>query len=230
VQYTNKRYENTIAQGTGFITTAATNVGSATTRNSWDEFAQVKSLGFFVQEQVAWRDRLYLTGAVREDNSSVFGSNIHRLYYPKLSAAYVVSEEPFMRKFSWLDNLKLRFAWGQAGNAPDPFAKDTTFTPSRPWTRPPVWSSRACGSGRSGTRTSSRSAAAKSRPGSRPRCFGNRLGVEFTYYHKATKDALMYVPLIPSVSPGVTQIQNVGEITNTGIELSILATPMRIAM
>src|SRR5439155_1275856 len=102
-QYVNKRYENTIAQGTGFITTAATNVGSATTRYSWDEFTQVKSLGFFVQELVTWRDRLYLTGAVREDNSSVFGSHINRLYYPKLSAAYVISEEPFMRKYAWLD-------------------------------------------------------------------------------------------------------------------------------
>src|SRR5439155_21532081 len=103
-----KRYENTIAQGTGFITTAATNVGSATTRYSCDEFTQVKSLGFFAQELVTWRDRLYLTGAVREDNSSVFGSHINRRYDQKLSAAYVISEEPFIRKTSLRDNRNIR--------------------------------------------------------------------------------------------------------------------------
>jgi len=227
VQYTNKRYENTIAQGTGFITTAATNVGSATTRNSWDEFKQVKSLGFFVQEQVAWRDRLYLTGAVREDNSSVFGSNINRLYYPKVSAAYVISEEPFMRKVSWLDNLKLRFAWGEAGNAPDPFAKDTTFVPVitvDATTGLPVSGLRLSTVGNPDVKPER---GTEIEAGFEAALLGNRLGVEVTYYHKATKGALMYVPLIPSVSPGVSQIQNVGEITNTGIELSILATPMR---
>src|SRR5207253_9328736 len=118
--------ENTIAQGTGFPSTAVKDVGSATTRNSWDEFSQVKSLGFFVQEQVAWRDRLYLTGAVREDNSSVFGSDINQLYYPKLSAAYVLSEEPSMRKYSWLANLKLRLSWRQAVSPPAPSATATT--------------------------------------------------------------------------------------------------------
>ena len=227
VQYTNKRYENTIAQGTGFITTAATNVGSATTRYSWDEFTQVKSLGFFVQELVTWRDRLYLTGAVREDNSSVFGSHINRLYYPKLSAAYVISEEPFMRKYAWLDNLKLRVAWGQAGSAPDPFAKDTTYDIVQTVddaTGLPVSALHLRTVGNPNVKPERGS---EIEAGLDAALLENRLGVELTYYHKLTKDALMYVPLIPSESPGMTQIQNVGEISNTGIELSILATPMR---
>src|SRR5947208_1110643 len=229
VQYTNKRYENTIAQGTGFITTAATNVGSATTRYSWDEFTQVKSLGFFVQELVTWRDRLYLTGAVREDNSSVFGSHINRLYYPKLSAAYVISEEPFMRKYAWLDNLKLRFAWGQAGSAPDPFAKDTTYDIVQTVddaTGLPVSALHLRTVGNPNVKPERGS---EIEAGLDAALLENRLGVELTYYHKLTKDALMYVPLIPSVvgGTGITQIQNVGKITNTGLEVSLLVTPVR---
>jgi TonB-dependent starch-binding outer membrane protein SusC len=229
VQYNNKRYENTIAQGTGFVSTAVKDVASATTRNSWDEFAQVKSLGFFVQEQVAWRDRLYVTVAVREDNSSVFGSKINQLYYPKLSAAYVISEEPFMRKYSWLDNLKLRLAWGEAGNAPDPFAKGTTygFTQTVDDQTGQVISALRLRTVGNPDVTPERGSEIEA--GFEAALLGNRLGIEWTYYHKTTKDALMSVPLTPSVvgGTGVSQLQNVGEITNTGIELSILATPIR---
>jgi len=229
VQYTNKRYENTIAQGTGFPSTAVKDVGSATTRNSWDEFSQVKSLGFFVQEQVAWRDRLYLTGAVREDNSSVFGSDINQLYYPKLSAAYVLSEEPFMRKYSWLDNLKLRLAWGQAGNAPDPFARDTTYQFVQTVDDATGQVIAALRLRTVGNPDVKPERGSEIEAGFDAALLGNRLGVELTYYHKKTSDALMRVPLIPSVvgGTGVTQLQNIGEITNTGIELSIQATPIR---
>ena len=229
MQYTNKRYENAIAQGTGFVTTAATNVGSATTRNSWDEFYQVKSLGFFAQEQIAWRDRLYVTGAVREDNSSVFGSDIERLFYPKVSASYVISDEAFMQRFRWLDNLKLRLAWGQAGNAPDPFAKDTTYglvTTVDNTTGQVVSALQLQTVGNPNVKPERGSEV---EAGFDAALLGNRLGLEVTYYHKSTNDALMRVPLIPSVvgGTGITQIQNVGKITNTGLEVSLLVTPVR---
>ncbi|PYP68614.1 MAG: hypothetical protein DMD36_12430 [Gemmatimonadetes bacterium] len=229
MQYTNKEYQNTIAQGTGFASTAVKNVASASTRSSWDEFAQVKSLGFFVQEQVAWRDRLYVTGAVREDNSSVFGSNINQLYYPKLSAAYVVSEERFLQRLTWLDNLKVRLAWGQAGNAPDPFAKDTTYQFVQTVDDVTGQVISALRLSTVGNPSLKPERGSEIEAGFDAALLGNRLGVELTYYDKTTKDALMRVPLIPSVvgGSGVTQLQNVGEINNKGIELSILGTPIR---
>src|SRR5207247_9092613 len=110
MQDNDKECQTSIAQGTGFARAGVKNVASESTRSSWDEFAQVKSLGFFVQEQVAWRDRLYVTGSVREDNSSVFGSNINQLYYPKLSAAYVVSEERFLQRLTCRHKLKAPLA------------------------------------------------------------------------------------------------------------------------
>jgi TonB-linked SusC/RagA family outer membrane protein len=228
MQYTNNRYQNTIAQGTGYPPgSTLKDVASATTRFSWDELAQVKSLGFFAQEQVAWRDRLYVTAAVREDNSSVFGADINQQYYPKVSAAYVVSDEPFLRKFSWLDNLKVRVAWGQAGNAPDPFAKDTTYRLRRTVDNSTGEVVAALELRTIGNPNLTPERGSEIEAGFDAALLGNRLGVEFTMYDKTTRDALMPVPLLPSVAPQVVQWQNVGEVSNKGLELSILGTPIR---
>ncbi|HEX8906473.1 MAG TPA: TonB-dependent receptor, partial [Longimicrobiaceae bacterium] len=229
LQYTDSEYRNTVAQGTGFPTDIVRDVASAASHTSWDEYLSVKSLGFFVQEQVGWRDRLYLTGALRVDNSSIFGDNIDRLYYPKLSLSYVVSEEPWFSRLGWLDNLKLRAAWGQAGNAPDPFAKVTTYQLIP--TVDPV----------SGEVVSFVRLTTLGNPDVKPErgselelgfdaaMLGNRLGVELTFYDKTTHDALMSVPLSPSESgvAGGTQFRNLGEINNRGVEMSLTASPVQ---
>jgi TonB-linked SusC/RagA family outer membrane protein len=227
-QYTSKEFRNTVAQGTGFSTDLVNNIGSAVDRYSWDDYVAVKSLGFFAQEQVGWRDRLYLTGALRVDNSSIFGDNINRLYYPKLSLAWNVSDEPFFHRYGWLDALKLRVAWGQAGNAPDPFAKVTTYQLVQ--TVDPL----------SGAVVSAVRLQTLGNPDIKPErgseleggfdaaLLGNRLGVELTYYDKVTHDALMSVPLAPSQAgiAGGTQFQNLGQISNRGVELSLSGTPL----
>ncbi|HEX8907456.1 MAG TPA: TonB-dependent receptor, partial [Longimicrobiaceae bacterium] len=230
--YTAREFRNTVAQGTGFSTDLVNNIGSATDRYSWDDYLAVKSLGFFVQEQVGWRNRLFVTGAVRVDNSSIFGDNIDQLYYPKLSLSYVLSEEPFFNRIAWLDNLKLRAAWGQAGNAPDPFAKVTTYqlVPTvDPATGAIVSSTRLTTLGNPDVKPERGSELELGFDGS---MLGNRLGLELTYYDKTTHDALMSVPLSPSESgvAGGTQFRNLGEINNRGIEVSLTGTPIQTRM
>ena len=92
-------------------------------------FSEQKSLGFYVQEQLAWNDKLFLTGAVRVDNNSAFGSELNRVFYPKASLSYVISEESFFA-VPRVDNLRLRLAWGQAGNSPGPFDALQSYTTS----------------------------------------------------------------------------------------------------
>src|SRR5437764_3243284 len=54
-----------------------------------------KSIGAYGQAQVAWRDRVFLTAGLRSDDQSTFGANFDRVYYPKVSASWVMSDEPF---------------------------------------------------------------------------------------------------------------------------------------
>jgi len=228
VQYTAKEYRNTVAQGTGFSTDLVNNIGSATDRFSWDEYLAVKSLGFFAQEQVGWRERLYLTGALQVDNSSIFGDNIDQLYYPKLSLAWTVSEEPFFQRVGWVESLKVRAAWGQAGNAPDPFAKVTTYALVQHVD--PATGNVVSGVGllTQGNPDVKPERGSELEAGFDAALLGNRLGVELTFYDKTTHDALVSVPLPPSEAgiAGGTQFRNLGEINNRGVELSITGTPV----
>jgi TonB-dependent starch-binding outer membrane protein SusC len=226
-QYTNRQYRNTIAQGNNFASASTKDINLSAVRSGWSEYLDVKSLGIFAQEQVGWADKLFVTGALRVDNSSVFGSQIKQLYYPKVSLSYVISEEPFISRLGLIDELKLRAAYGQAGNAPDPFAGIQSYTS--------VVTIDA-----NGNRVPSLVLNSKGNPDVKPErgeeielgfdaaLFHSRVGAELTYYNKTTRDALMLVPNAPSEGfPGGT-FQNLGEISNRGFELGLTATPVRL--
>ncbi|MSR35282.1 MAG: hypothetical protein EXR95_01390 [Gemmatimonadetes bacterium] len=89
-------------------------------------FEQNKSLGVYVQEQLGWNDRVFVTGALRFDDNSTFGTSFDPLIYPKLSGTWVVSEEPFWN-VGFLNELRFRGAWGKAGQQPSTFAGVNTF-------------------------------------------------------------------------------------------------------
>jgi TonB-linked SusC/RagA family outer membrane protein len=227
VQYTNTQYRNTIAQGNNFPSGSTRDVSLAAVQTSWTEFSDVKSLGFYAQEQVDWKDRLYLTGALRIDNSSVFGDDIKHLYYPKISASYVISEEPFF-KLGWLDQLKLRAAWGQAGNAPDPFAAVKSYTLTKsvdPTTNTVVSALRLDSKGNADVKPERGN---EIELGFDAAFWKGRGNLELTYYNKTTKDALMRVPIPPSEGYVGSVFENLGEINNKGVEMALDLSPVRL--
>jgi outer membrane receptor protein involved in Fe transport len=71
-----------------------------------------KTLGAYVQEQASLRDRLFLTVAVRSDQNSAFGSNFQRVAYPKLSMSWLISDEPFFPRWSFINQFRVRSAYG----------------------------------------------------------------------------------------------------------------------
>lgn len=155
---------------------------------------------------------------MRGDDNSAFGQNFDFVVYPKFSASWVVSEEPFMEGVNWINDLRLRGAWGKAGQQPDVFAALRTYQPAV---------------GPAGSSTI------------RPENIGNpdlepevgvelelgfdasflerRVDLQFTYYDQAKKDAIIQVPVKPSVGFPGTQFQNIGEISNRGVEIGLNA-------
>ena len=94
-------------------------VGAASTRSASNgQPTAVKTLGLFLQEQAGFNDRLFVTAAVRTDQNSAFGTNFQHVVYPKASVSWVVSDEGFFPRFSWLDQLRLRTAYGASGVQP----------------------------------------------------------------------------------------------------------------
>jgi TonB-linked SusC/RagA family outer membrane protein len=194
-----------------------------------ESFSENNSVGYYVQEQLGWQDRLYLTGAVRADDHSSFGTNFDLIVFPKFSVAYVVSEEPAARSFldaARITSLKLRSAWGQAGRAPTAYSAPQTYTVDR------VTLGSSTGSA---LRTSS-----IGNPDLKPErgqelelgfdmgLLHERMGVDFTFYNKTTEDILQSVAVPPSLGfGGTTRLTNLGEVNNRGIELSLFGSPIQ---
>jgi TonB-dependent SusC/RagA subfamily outer membrane receptor len=179
------------------------------------------TLGFYGQQTLAWRDRLYLNGALRRDASSTFGSNDRWQWYPKLSASYVISEEPWFstsvigRPFS---SLRLRSALGYAGTQPsiaNAYASFDSYVKVVNNDRVGVVNSLALGNNRL-------------RPerqrelefGADMGFLDERLNIEGTVYSKKVTEALLSRPL-PTSSGYTSVLDNIGEISNKGFELLV---------
>ena len=68
--------------------------------------------GLFVEEQLGWREKLFLTGGARVDKNSAFGRDVGNTVYPRASLSYVISEEDWWPKVPTLNRLRLRSAPG----------------------------------------------------------------------------------------------------------------------
>jgi len=181
--------------------------------------AEFATLGYYGQEQLSWRDQLYLTAALRWDNSSAFGQNVNRVVYPKYSASWVVSELGFWRDQSLLSRLnsfRLRAAYGEAGKAPGTYDALRTYSPASGPGDAPAVSPLSLGNPDLGPERGK-----EYELGFDAGALDDRIGFEATYYHKKTTDAILFRQLAPSVGFSSIQPFNAGSILNKGIELAL---------
>lgn len=201
--------ENFPARGLTAISAAA---GTKTTS---EDYAENVTVGTFLQEQLGWNDRLFLTGAVRIDNNSAFGADFDWVTYPKVSAAWIISEEPFwkLRPFS---TLKLRAAYGESGTQPQSFAALRTYAPI-----PGSGDSAAVSPSTLGNPNLGPERGKEIELGFDAGLFRDRFALDFTYYRKVTTDAILNKDIAPSTGYSGTQFINAGEIRNQGLEVAL---------
>jgi len=224
MQFDARRNTTIEAHGEGLGTDATRTVSAAAVTSGGQSFAESRSLGFFIQEQLGWQDRLFLTAGLRMDNNSVFGADIQRIFYPKVMGSWVVSEEPFYQNLAaaGLESLRLRAAWGQAGNAPGTYAAQRTYTVSTV-TLPDGSSIPALRSGAFGNPGLQPERGTEVEAGFDLSFLQDRFGVEFTYYNQRLRDGLLSVSVPPSSGFSGSIIENLLETRNTGVELSLTA-------
>ena len=225
MQYNVRKYHLINGTGEGLVSNSLNLIGSAAVTRAGESRVEQASAGFYVQEQVGLKNRLFLTGAMRFDDNSAFGDDFSWAIYPKLSAAWVVSEEPFFKWGSFVDELKLRAAWGRAGNAPSPFSADRNLTTTTA-TLVDGTSGNAIVTNAFGNPNLHAESGQEFEIGFDAGLLQNRAGLEFTYYNQHTNEALISVPVPPSSGFSGNVLQNVGEISNSGLELALFGTPV----
>ncbi len=181
---------------------------------------QIFSGGFFFNEQIGFKGKLFLNAGVRFDGNTAFGDQVNLATYPKLGFAYNVSDESFWRDLPWgnfWNQLKLRTSWGQTGSFPAPFTKDKTFTQGA------FLDDVAANFGNPGDDELAPEKTRTIEFGVDAALLNERVGVEFNVFDSKTIDALLNVPSDPATGLGF-QLRNVGTIKNSGVELGINAT------
>ncbi len=218
LQYYTKHIEYIESQGRnyagpGLQTVNATSLHEYTS----DDFLDNNTLGFFGQEMIGLSERLFLTGAVRVDNNSSFGKDIHWVTYPKASLSWVLNEEPMLRERmpSFINAFKLRVAYGESGQQPQAFTALRTFSPTTgPGDTPAITPNTL------GNPSLKPERGQEWEAGFDAGLFNDRVALELTYYRTRTRDALLTRDVAPSSGFGGlgAQWSNAGAILNQGIE------------
>lgn len=221
-RYTQDRI-NTIRAAVSDLTPGfGTLVGALQT--SSQGITELRTMGGYVQERLALYDRLFLTAGVNLEGASAFGSDQRYQFFPRVSASYVVDEQPGFRESFFGDvfsTLRLRGAYGQTGGQPPgEYLNQVTYLATlfggRPAIRPPT------------LKRNDELKPERQREwefGADASFLDDRVALELTYYDKRTSDLVLSVPLAPS-SGFSSQFRNIGELSNKGIEVALTAQPV----
>lgn len=204
----------------------ATTVTAGATKDADESTTETRTLGGFLEEQVAFRDRLFVTAAVRSDRNSAFGADFKTVYYPKVSASWIISDERFFPRVGWLSQLRLRAAYGASGVQPGttdalPYFASTLTLAESGEVSGVVFSAL-------GNTNLKPERSTEYEAGFDMTLLRDRLSTELTYYNKTSRDALVSRVLPPSLGTGLTsRYENLGEVRNTGWEAQVNAQLLR---
>jgi TonB-linked SusC/RagA family outer membrane protein len=207
----------------------ATTVSAASSRTAGElQPTATKTLGLYVQEQAALRDRLFLTVAARTDQNSAFGTNFQRVVYPKASVSWIASDESFFPHYSWLNQFRLRSSFGASGVQP---GRTNGLVLFRPGTVNINSHGSTSGDDTPGLVASNPGnsdlkpeRSAEFEAGFESQILQNRVRLDYTFYNKKTRDALINVPIAGSAAASTTSLlENVGSTRNYGHEVQISA-------
>lgn len=180
---------------------------------------------YFLRGSYSYQNKYLLTLTGRIDGSSRFGDNNKYGVFPSAGLGWVLSEEPFLQDVDNLNELKLRSSYGITGNTEIPtyqslgtISTNTTLI--------------------NGSRVSQSFINRLPNPnlewektnqfdlGFDLALFDRRLNLTFDYYYKLTTDLLLDKP-VPTSTGFVGVRDNIGSVSNRGIELMLSATPIR---
>ncbi len=216
MQYYNRARKVRSASGEGFPAPGLSTVGATAERTSSASFVEVSTVGSFLQQEFHWQNRVFLTAAVRADDNSAFGEDFSWVTYPKASMSWVVSEEDFW-DVGWVDQFRLRAAYGASGRQPDAFAALRTFSP-----RTGTGDRASVTPGAAGNPELKPERGRELEVGFETALFSDRLSVDFTAYTQTTDDVLLSVSNAPSGGFPGNQIMNAGRVNSRGFEVDLM--------
>ena len=216
-----------LLNGRGLAPLIQTVNGASTILPNNDSRSEFSISGAYIQQNFKYKDHLFVTGAIRVDQSTVFGEGNGTQFYPKANVSYVLSSANYWKDLgvsSWWNAFKLRAAYGESGNLTGIGAYDrfNVYLPSALNSKTSLASSSTLAN------TDVKPERQKELElGTDMSFFNNRLGLTFSWYNKNVKDLLLGVVIAPTTGYS-SLLDNIGgSLKNKGIELMLTGVPLK---
>jgi len=199
-------------------------------------FSRKRIFGIYGDATVGYRDYAFLTVTGRNDWSSTLPEANRSFFYPAVTGSLILTEALGIQS-NFLNALKVRGGWSQVGNDTNPYLTANVLVvnnafglvpPNGPTAQKPF-------NGNPGATIAQTAANPLLKPeitsewevGFESKLWDGRVGLDFTYYSRLTKDQIINSP-IPDESGFRGAIVNLGEVSNKGIEIGLDFTPVRL--
>lgn len=219
LQYERNRY--ILAQGRGLAPIVQTVAAASTILKPADDRSEISISGVYLQQNFKIANKLFLTGAIRMDGSSVFGEDQRNQIYTKASGSYVISDTKFWNLPFW-NLFKVRAAYGQSGNLTGigAYARFNNYS-----TNAYLGKTSLTSPGQSANENVKPERQEELEFGTDLGFFNNRIGLTFNYYIKKVNDLLISRVIAPTTGFS-NLLDNFGSLENKGFELVLNANPV----
>ena len=196
-----------------------TNLGSAANRTSMNSNKTACSLvSVFARAQYKYDNRYLLTGTFRADGSSRFGKDNRWGYFPSVAAGWIMTEEEFMKPLkNVVSYLKLRASYGLTGSQNLGYYDFASYIGSNMYNNQPGTYPSSLGNN-----TLQWESQTQTDIGIDYGFLDDRIRGSFGWYRKYVDNLITNRP-VPLSSGFSSADQNIGAISNTGVEFDITA-------
>ncbi|MBC7615719.1 MAG: SusC/RagA family TonB-linked outer membrane protein [Pedobacter sp.] len=200
--------------------------GASTILPNNDSRSEFAISGAYLQQNFKFKDHFFVTGAIRLDQSTVFGDNVGVRKYFKANTSYVPSSAAYWKNLGvskWFDSFKVRAAFGESGNLTgiSPYARFNEYSALSYLGRVTLLSS-----GTLANTGVTPEVQTELEIGTDMSFFKNRLGLTFNAYNKKVRDLLLPVVIAPT-NGFASLLDNFGALENKGIELMLTGVPLK---
>ncbi|MCZ4224219.1 SusC/RagA family TonB-linked outer membrane protein [Pedobacter rhodius] len=215
-----------LLNGRGLAPFVETVNGASSILPNSDRRSEFSISGAYLQQNFKYKDHLFVTGAVRVDQSTVFGEDNRTQYYLKGNISYVPSSADYWKDFgvsNWWNAFKVRAAYGESGNLTGigPYDRFNEYTSSSY-----IGKISLVSSGQLANTSVKPERQKELEIGTDMAFFNNRLSLTFSWYNKNVKDLL--IPVVVAPTTGFSSLlDNAGSIRNRGFELMVSGVPLK---
>lgn len=218
-------WDSTSSSGSRFVGEGFNSINNTKTKSGGKSFSESYINSIFGQAEFSYKSMVYLTLSGRNDWFSALSyqgkSASNHIFYPSVGLGFILSEAIDMP--SWISYMKLRGSWAESGGAVGPYQLGLNYGYNQSFNGYPI-----------GSINQSTIPDMNLKPltsisyegGFEARFLNNRLGLDFTYYVRNTKNDIVSAGI--SSGSGYDNVRiNAGKVNNHGVEVLLTATPVQ---